>query len=371
MAHQRNGGGFNGHVAPTPHGNPHVRLGQRRGIVDAVADHRHLTALTLQVFNGVRFAIRQYARNHLVNTGLPGDGVCRCWVISGQHHQTVARAVQALQGVHAILTKRIAHGQQRGGLAIDRKQNWRGALRRLRFQLAFQRGGINTVVIKQCLVAQQQRVAFGFTADAEPAQGTVVADLWQGRCIRFIKDGARQRMAGALLQRRGKPQRVRFGNACGRDGYYLRFAFGQRAGFIKHQRVQGAGPLQRVCIPHQHAKLSGAAYAGDNRHRRRQAKGARTGDDQHRGGNHQGINNLRRWAEEIPDRRAQQGNTDHHRHKNGGNFVSELANLRLTALRLAHHANNARQRGVAADGAGGEQHAAVLYHRTGMNGVTV
>ena len=160
-------------------------------------------------------------------------------------------------------------------------------------------------------------------------------------------------------------------NACGSDGHHLRFAFGQRAGFIKHQRVEGAGPLQRVRIPYQYAKFGRAAYAGDNRHWGRQAKGARTGDDQHRGGDHQGVNNLRCRAEEIPDRRAQQGNADHYWNKNGGDPVSKLANFRLAALGLAHHADNTRQRRVAADGAGGKQHAAVLHHRTRMNGVAV
>ncbi len=225
--------------------------------------------------------------------------------------------------------------------------------------------------MEQCLVAQQQRVAFGFTADAEPAQGAEIAHRRQGRRMRFIEDGARQRVAGALLQRGGEAQRVRFRNTDGRNGHHLRFAFGQRAGFIEHQRVEGAGPLQRVRIPHQHAKFSRAADAGDNRHRGRQAKSAGTGDDQYGGGDHQGVNNLRRGAEEVPDRRAQQGNADDHRHKNGRDPVSKLANLRLAALRLAHHADNTRQRRVAADGAGGKQHAAVLYHRTGMDGVAV
>jgi hypothetical protein len=48
MAHQGDRRGFNGDIAAAAHGDPDIRLGQRRGIVDAVADHRHLTPLALQ-----------------------------------------------------------------------------------------------------------------------------------------------------------------------------------------------------------------------------------------------------------------------------------------------------------------------------------
>ena len=154
-------------------------------------------------------------------------------------------------------------------------------------------------------------------------------------------------------------------------GYNLRFTFGQGTGFIKDQRVESAGALQGVGITHQHAKLGGATHAGDNRHRRRKAERARTGDNQYRGGDHQGIDNLRRRAEEIPDSRAQQRDAHYYRHKNGGDFIGQLTYFRLTALCLAHHADNTGQRGVSSHRTGGEQHAAVLHHRTGMHAITL
>ncbi len=125
--------------------------------------------------------------------------------------------------------------------------------------------------------------------------------------------------------------------------------------------------MQGVGITHQHAGFCGPANARDNRHWRRQPQCARTGDDQHRGSDHQGVDNLRRRAKEVPDSGAEQGNTHHHRHENSGNFIRQLADLRLAALGLAHHADDARQRSVAADGTGAEQHAAILHHRTGVD----
>ena len=96
MAHQGDRRGFNGDIAPAAHRNAYVSLRQRRGVVDAVAHHRHLATLTLQVLDGVRFAVRQHARDHLINTGFFRNGVGGGRVVPGQHHQTIARAVQAL-----------------------------------------------------------------------------------------------------------------------------------------------------------------------------------------------------------------------------------------------------------------------------------
>ncbi len=175
-------------------------------------------------------------------------------------------------------------------------------------------------------------------------------------------------MAGTLFQRGGQTHCLLLVNAPGRyHGNHLRFTFGQRAGFIEHHRVEGAGALQRIGITHQRAKLGGAAYAGDNRHRRGQAQRARTGDNQYRGGDHQGIHDLRCRAEEVPDSAAEQRNQHHDRDKHRGDAVGEFADFRLTALGLAHHANNARQSGMVADGAGAEQDAAILHHGPGVD----
>ena len=80
---------------------------------------------------------------------------------------------------------------------------------------------------------------------------------------------------------------------------------------------------------------------------------------------------MRRRAKKVPDRGAEQGYRHNRRDEHGGDFVRQLADFRFTALRLAHHADNARQGGLTADGAGGKQYAAVLHYGPGMNGVTV
>ena len=184
-------------------------------------------------------------------------------------------------------------------------------------------------------------MTFSFTAHAQPAQCAETVDLRQLHITCFIEDRSCQRMAGTLLQRRRQTQRLRFVNIskcfhCDN----LRLPFGQRPGFIEHYGIERTGALQRVGVPHQHTKLSRPPDARNNRHRRRQSQRTRTGDNQHRGGNHQGIDNLRCRTKEIPDCRTDQRNDYHYRHKHGGDFIRQLTDFWLAALGLSHHAND-------------------------------
>ena len=94
MAHQGDSRRFNGDIAAAAHGDAHIGLRQRGRIVDTVADHRHLVPLALQAFNRIGFTVRQHSGNHLINARLFGDSVGGGGVISGQHHQPIALAVQ-------------------------------------------------------------------------------------------------------------------------------------------------------------------------------------------------------------------------------------------------------------------------------------
>ena len=94
MAHQGNRRRLNGDIAAAAHGDPHIGLRQRGRIVDTVADHRHLMPFALQALNRIGFPVRQHPGNHLINARLFGDSFGGGGVISGQHRQTIALAVQ-------------------------------------------------------------------------------------------------------------------------------------------------------------------------------------------------------------------------------------------------------------------------------------
>ncbi len=262
MTHQGDRGGFNGHIAAAAHRDPHFRLGQRRGVVNAIANHRHFTACLLELLNRLRFTIRQHACDHLVNTRLAGNGVRGDGVIASQHHQPVAFAVQTRQGVGAVCTQRIANGEEGRQRTVHRQQHRRGAETRLTLRLIAQRVGRDAVFFQQRLIAEQQRFPLRLAANAKTAQRSKATDGGQRSPFGARDDGAGQRVAGALLQRGGQAQRVRFGDvARGGDGRHLRFTFGQGAGFVEHQRVYVACPLQRVGVTHQHAEFRRAPDA--------------------------------------------------------------------------------------------------------------
>ena len=89
--HEGDVGRLDGHVGPGPHGDADVGLGQGRGVVDAVADHRDHVALGLQRRDGVRLARRQDAGDHPVDPDLAGDGLGRPGRVAGQHDDRRAR----------------------------------------------------------------------------------------------------------------------------------------------------------------------------------------------------------------------------------------------------------------------------------------
>ncbi len=237
MAHQGDRRRFDGDIAAATHGDPNIRLGQRRGIVNAVANHGYAAALILQFDNRIRFAVRQHTRDHLINTGLAGNRLSGDGVIPGQHHQTIARAVQALQRTHAVGAQWIANGKQRRDLAIHRQQYRGRPLRGMGLQLRIQRPGVDAVFGQQRLVAQQQPTVINVPADPQPAQSTEVIHLRQGG-ICFLQNRPCQRVAGTLFERGGQAQRFGLVDpARGIDGDYLRFTFGEGSGFIKYQSV--------------------------------------------------------------------------------------------------------------------------------------
>ncbi len=127
MAHQGDRRGFNSDIAAAAHGDPDIRLGQRRGVVNPIANHRHFVPLALQTLNGIGFTVRQHAGDHFINAGFFGDSLRGGGVIPGKHHQPVALPMQTRQGVDAVFTQRVADGEQRGGLTIHRQQHRRGA----------------------------------------------------------------------------------------------------------------------------------------------------------------------------------------------------------------------------------------------------
>ena len=66
-------------------GNPHVGLRQGRRVVDAVADHRHLVALRLQLLDRGQLVAGEDLGHIALDAQLPGHGLCHRRTVAGQH----------------------------------------------------------------------------------------------------------------------------------------------------------------------------------------------------------------------------------------------------------------------------------------------
>ena len=69
---QRHAGALDRHVGAAAHGDADIGRGQRRRVVDAVADHGDAAALAAQPLHHLALALRQHARLDLVDTELRG-----------------------------------------------------------------------------------------------------------------------------------------------------------------------------------------------------------------------------------------------------------------------------------------------------------
>ena len=133
---------------------------------------------------------------------------------------------------------------------------------------------------------------------------------------------ARRRISSLALSRRWHQRRQ------------VRLALGERAGFIHYQGVDLFQHLQGFGVLDQHARHRAAPRANHDRHRRRQAESARTGDDQHGDGVEQPIRH--RWlrSEQGPDNKSDNSDQHHRRNKIAGDDVRQLLNRRAASLSL-------------------------------------
>ena len=84
VAEQDHVGGADRDVGAGSEGEPEVGRRQRRGVVDAVADHGHLTARRLERRDDGGLAVRQRAGDDLVDAGRTGHGPRGGLVVPGQ-----------------------------------------------------------------------------------------------------------------------------------------------------------------------------------------------------------------------------------------------------------------------------------------------
>ena len=113
VAEQDQVGGGHRDVRAGPEGQPEVGRRERGGVVDAVADHRHLVPLRLQPGDDGGLVGRQCSRDDLVDAGFRGDGPRGRLVVPGQQDRVQPELAQ--------------FGDRGGGRGLDRVGDRDGA----------------------------------------------------------------------------------------------------------------------------------------------------------------------------------------------------------------------------------------------------
>ena len=85
-AHQDDVGGLDGHVGAGADGDAHVRLGQRRRVVHAVADHGHDEAARLHLLHLAAFSAGSTSAKYSSRPISRATQRGHLAVVAGEHH---------------------------------------------------------------------------------------------------------------------------------------------------------------------------------------------------------------------------------------------------------------------------------------------
>ncbi len=155
-------------------------------------------------------------------------------------------------------------------------------------------------------------------------------------------------MLGASFRTGGQAQHVvRIDSRCGDDVGDLRLASGDGSGLVQNHDAHPACPLQGLAGLEENALRGPLARAHQDRRRRRQADGTRTGDDQHRHGVHQCLG-PRHIRDIDPPNECEERKRQDDRNEVPANLVRQLLDRRLAGLCFLDEAHDLRKHRVSA-----------------------
>ena len=244
--HQHHVRGVDGHVRARADGDADVRAGERRGVVDAVADHGD-PAILLELADHRLLAVREHAGHDLVHAGLRADGLRRALVVAGQHHHADAHVPELADGLRAVLLDDVGHGDDARRDAVLEKQQRRLALVRERLRPRRQGFRQSGQALDELQAAAGERRAALSRLHAAPRQGPEARDLADPQVarLRLAHHGASQGMLAVRLHGRGQGKQRRLVKARRRDDVrHARLALGDGAGLVQGDHVHLARLLQ-------------------------------------------------------------------------------------------------------------------------------
>ena len=202
VGHQGNIGCLDGGLcAGDAHGDSHVGNGKRRRVVDAVADHRHAVALTLQLLDDAHLLLGQQVREDFIDAEVACDRSGDRGVVASQHHEALDAVLpQEIEARFCASARNVREPNGADELSVRGDKNRRA--------LRLGRGMRDVVLIEQRRIPDHDPRAVDGGPHAPTADDFKVRWLrhLDAAFFRALDDGLRKRMTGAPFGRRGEPE---------------------------------------------------------------------------------------------------------------------------------------------------------------------
>ena len=350
--HQHDISRIDGDIRARTNGDAGVGAGQCGRIVDAVADHGDL-ARFLKLADDGFLAVRQNARDDLIDARLSADGVCGALVVASQHHDPDAHILQFADGAGTVLFDGISHSDHTQQTARTAEVKRRLALVGKRRSLFFQCGGNGDFRFNKGRIAAVNLHAVQLCGQTVSGQSRKIGDFRRVDVCRLGvgENGLGQRVLALAFERGGQRQKLVFADTlCGQDVGHLGFAAGDGSGLIQRNDLRAARRFQRSCRLEQDAIFCTKAVADHDGDRRRQTQRAGAADDQHRNAAGQCIAELA--AQQQPDDGGQHSDGNDRRNKETRHRIGDFCDGCFGGSGIADHLDDLGQRGVLADAGG-------------------
>jgi len=171
------------------HGEADFGAGQRRRIVDAVADHANPVALGVKLLDGRQLVCRQQVAFGAVDADLSSDGLGGMRIVAGEHDGLDTQRVQFGDGLPAAVLDRVRHGEQRQRARTVQQQHHGLALALQLIQLRFELRRAQAQFFDQAMIAQVVGLAINVAAHPATRQGSEPGDLTQDQPLRLAELG--------------------------------------------------------------------------------------------------------------------------------------------------------------------------------------
>ena len=261
---------FSGDGGAVTDGNAHIRLGEGRGVVDAVADHDHgVSSAALRLHKG-SLVIGQNFRVELVDVQRRGDRLRGAPVVTGHHADFAdAKGVELIDDLRGLRAQRVKNAQHCDEHAVQRQVQVGVGGRELLKLVLLARRHSAALILKNKVVASDQSLL------AVYGRGNAVGDDILHLGVHFVVYDAALRsfpdhrvgdgVRVVLLQAGGQTQAL--GLIGSAEGHYFdNFGGGmsQCAGLIEHNRVRFGGSFQEFPSLDRDIALAGLADGGEH-----------------------------------------------------------------------------------------------------------